>query len=135
MITTFDIANTIYRVLSNDVDLTSSISGIVCKRRPLNSNKEDIVIGSLPVNNEQVQQAVANVNVHVPNLSISTGAGIDTTQPNTKRLKEITDKVIHLLDEKYFDSYWFYVQQQNLFEDEQDHYSNIRLNFYSENIN
>lgn len=130
---TFDIVDIIYQVLSADASITGEITGIVCKKRLVNSDKEDVVIGSLPVSNEQVQQAVANINIHVPNLIIKANGMQDISQPNLKRLNELTALVWGIVDEKYYSEYWFYVQQQNLFEDPgtNEHYSNIRVNFNS----
>ncbi len=133
--TTFDLVDTIYNVLSNNAGLTSVISGVVCKKRLLNSRKEDVVIGSLPVNNDQIQQAVLNINVHVPNLKMTIEGKQDNTQPDTARLKLITGIVWQAIDDKFYADHWFYVQQQNLFEEEltNNHYSNIRVNFFSIN--
>ncbi len=134
---TFDIVDLLYGFLIADTDITGAISGGIYKHnRPLNSDKEDVVIGSLPVNNDQLQQTVPNINIHVPNLKLTKGTIQDNTQPDTKRLKTLTALLVTKLDDKTFDDYWFEVQQQTLFSDEEtnEHYSNIRLNFYSINI-
>jgi hypothetical protein len=135
MRSTFDIVDILYSVLSNEIGITSVINGSVYKNmRPLGSIAEDIVIGSLPVNFEQIQQAVANINIHVPNLVIKVGTTQDNTQPNNKRLKQLTNLVLGIVKEGIGSDYWFELQQQNTFSEDQEHYSNIRLNFYSENI-
>lgn len=128
MKTTFDIVDIVYLFLKTK---TITISGGIYKHlRPANSVLEDIVIGSLPVNNEQIQQAVVNINIHVPNVKLPQ----DTTQPDSKRLNTLTALIIGYVDEQYINNYWFYVQQQNVFADGLENYSNIRLNFFSENI-
>jgi hypothetical protein len=134
MKSTFKVVDIIYGVLSNDADLIATITGSVYKKRPVNSRLEDIDVACLPINNEQIQQAVVNVNAHVQNLTIVVNGIQDTTQPDTKRLKLITEKAIRLLDDKYIDDYWFTVQQQNIFSEDKEHYSNIRVNFYYENF-
>ncbi len=141
-ITTFDIQDRLYTLLNGSASLVSApgtmLTGAIYKSggRPINSDKEDIVIGSLPINFEQIQQAVININIHVPNLSINIGGVQDKTKPNLKRLKELTALVIGIVDDKYYSDYWFNVQQQHLFEEQgaNEYYSNIRLNFFSENI-
>ncbi len=90
MKTTFDIVNVIYEFLSS---ANLPISGGVYKRRPTGSTQEDVVIGSLPINNEQVQQTVLNINVHIPNITVVVNGIQDNTQPDSKRLNEVTKLV------------------------------------------
>jgi len=133
---TFDIETIIYQEL-NVSAITNVISGKVYKNsRPLNSNKVDVVVGSLPINAEQLQRTVVNVNVHAPNLKLSINGIQDNTQPDVATLKTITALVISALTDKAFTDYYFDVQQQVLFKDEtsDEHYSNIRINFLSENL-
>lgn len=131
---TFDIDSLIYKAVNMPL-ITSAISGKVYKRsRPLNPDKVDIVVGSLPVNNEQLQRTVVNVNIHVPNLKLSINGITDNTQPDLVKLKTVTALVISALDDKAFTDYYFDVQQQVLFEDGAEYYSNIRINFFSENL-
>ena len=133
---TFDIETILYKAL-NVPTITNVISGKVYKNsRPLNSDKVDVVVGSLPINAEQIQRTVANVNVHVPNLKLSIAGVQDGTQPDTATLKAVTSLVIGALTDKVFEDYYFDVQQQVLFKDEttDEHYSNIRINFFLENL-
>lgn len=133
---TFDIETIIYKQL-NVLSITNAISGKVYKNsRPLNSNKVDVVVGSLPINAEQLQRTVVNVNVHAPNLILSINGIQDNTQPDVAKLKTVTALVISALTDKAFTDYYFDVQQQVLFKDEttDEHYSNIRINFLSENL-
>lgn len=134
---TFNLVDIIYLVLTANATIMGAINGKVYKnQRPLNSDKQDIVVGSLPINAEQIQQTVMNVNVHIPNLKISINGAQDNTQPDLVKLEAVTAMVIEGLKDKVFGDYWFDIQQQNLFADEatNEHYSNIRINFYSENI-
>ena len=133
---TFDIETILYKAL-NVPAITNVITGKVYKNsRPLNSDKVDVVVGSLPVNADQIQRTVANVNVHVPNLKLSISGVQDGTQPDTVTLKTVTSLVIEALTDKAFADYYFDVQQQVLFKDEttDEHYSNIRINFFLENL-
>jgi hypothetical protein len=132
MISTLEIIDKLYMVL-NVTDVTDVISGGVYKsKRPINSNAEDVVIGCLPTVNLQIQPAVANVNIHVPNLNI---AG-DNTQPNFARLRELTTLVISKLTDQYKGSYWFDVQSQGTYPEDEinQHYSNIRVQFFNNNL-
>jgi hypothetical protein len=133
---TFDIVDILVSVLLSDDTLKGELTGTVYRHgeRPVNSDKEDVIVGCLPVTNEQLQRSVANVNIHVPNLNMKIN-GITNSQPDLARLEELTDMVAALVDEKYFSDYWFFVQQQNLFQEDGEAYSNIRVEFYLENIN
>lgn len=108
--------------------------GLYKFQRPQNSVKEDVVVNLLVQARGQVQQGVINVNIHVPNLSLPTNP-VDNTQPNVPRLKYLTGLANAALEEVYGDDYNFEVQQDNLFADENNqHYSNIRITFTSINI-
>ncbi len=134
MRTTFDCIDILYQKIKNST-VVNVISGKVYKNtRPLNSRTEDIVIGSLPINNEDIQQTVLNVNIHVPNLKLSIDGNIDNSQANFVRLQDLTELVIQQIDDITNVDYWYNVQQQTIFEDLEEHYTNIRVNFYSENF-
>lgn len=82
----------IYNLLLNS-ELPSIISGGIYKfTRPVDSSKEDIVIGTLYINAKQLQTGIFNINIHVPNLPAEISenpAALDTTQPDIERMQEI----------------------------------------------
>jgi len=124
----------------NSSSLKSALAtggGVYKRQRPINSNKEDVVINSLPLLNEQLQVGVANVNIHVPDKQINQ-VGIQTTVANTVRLKALVDTAVTILKEDYSaDDYHFEIQQvSDLMKDEDasSHFINIRIEFYSLNI-
>lgn len=134
MITTLEIENIIFLHL-RDSALADEITGKVYKRsRPPQSNVEDVVINCLPVNNAQLQAAVVNVNIHVPNIKVQAGNFTDGAHPNHPRMLELANIARGILDEQWGDDYSFRVQQQNVFEDEADHYVNFRVDFNSINL-
>lgn len=137
MRTTLDIVDILYHVLSGS-GLASAISGGVYKHRPVNSGKEDVVINSLPVSGSQLQEGVANVNIHVPNLALNIGGIQDRTQPNHDRLKTLTSLAVTTLNDVWRESgdVSFTVLTQSLFEEPEifEHYVNIRLNYFSVNV-
>jgi hypothetical protein len=133
---TLDIINLIYTRLKTGA-LAAEITGSIYKgKRPLESLVEDVVINSLPINALQVQAAVANVNIHVPNITVTVVGIADKSQPNFQRLQELTELALIELSDVWADDYNFDVQQQVVIEDEdfKDHFSNIRLEFFSINI-
>jgi hypothetical protein len=134
MITTLDIVDIGWDRLHGGI-LSQTITGGVYKHeRPINSDKEDVVINSLPINNSQMQSGVFNVNIHVPNLVLNINGNIDTTQPNHERIKQLTALAIVELTDVWLNDYNFDVQQQNVIQDTNDTYSNIRLDFFNINI-
>lgn len=138
MITTFHEEDIVYQRL-NTSTLKTAITGIIKKgKRPLNSTKEDVVINSLPINSLQLQEGIINVNIYVPNLTITIGGVQDFTQPNSARLKELTDTAVDLLNDQWPEAgdVNYTVQQQSLLDDpdSSSHYVNIRLQFYAINV-
>ena len=117
--------------------LESAITGNIRKhRRIANSSKEDVVINSLALNNEQLQKGVLNVNIHVPNLSIPTESPqvMDTEYPNSERLNYLTSLSIPILKDKWGTDYNFDIEQIHLITEEDSSFNNIRITFYAINI-
>lgn len=135
MRTTFELVNIIYQKLVAYAPLTAAnLTGEIRKQgRALNSVLEDIIINALPIDNAQLQSAVININVHVPNILVGTGEVQDESQPNLKRIKELTDLCIAAVDNSYGSFYNCSVQQQVLIQDKSEFYNNIRLKIYSIN--
>jgi hypothetical protein len=138
--TTLAIADILWTYLNNS-SLKTAINGVVCKKRPIDSKKEDVVINVLFADNEQLQNSVCNVNIYAPNkvqgfTNEQENKVQDNTQPDFARLKTLTDLAVQLLEEQWFDGYWFRVQQVvGPIEDENNqHYTNIRIEFFNENL-
>jgi hypothetical protein len=136
MKTTLDLVDVVYNELKSG-PLKSAISGGVYKyTRPLNSSLEDVVINSLPVTNQQLQQAIVNVNVFVPNADISLG-GAQQKMADHVRLKALAALAVDELKDGISGDYTWDVQQQTVIQDDESdsYYINIRLQFYVSNIN
>lgn len=136
MKTTLEVIDIIWQLL-NGSPLADAITGGVYKNlRPLNTAKEDVVINCLPVNNAQLQQGVANVNIHVPNLILNVNGVQDKTQPNHARLQLLTGLAIQELLNVWEGDYNLDIEQQTIFADEEanSHYSNIRIQFNNINL-
>lgn len=134
-----EIVNDLYQFIkeSSLEQALKSGGGVYKLKRPTASTKEDVVINCLPVPNTQLQTTLANVNLHVPDLSIPQN-GTVTLMPDTKRLDELAAIAWELLQENYEndDYHWELQQMSNPIEDEVagSHYINIRIEFYSLNI-
>lgn len=115
------------RLIQANVKSTSSLTGGIFKtRRPKDSPKEDIVVRTLALNADQVQEGVINVNIHVPNLKLTS----DSTQADEDRFSEITEVVLAALkDYRGFD-YWFTIKVPGLlYPDGNDWFSNIQIEY------
>lgn len=109
-----------------------SISGNIYRnQRPINSEQEDIVVNSLPVNNSSLQQAVANVNIHPAIKSFKVNDVINSTF-DAARLNVVVKQVKAVLSDVWGADHNYDIQQEGLIQDEG--FYNIRINFYSENF-
>ena len=77
-------------------ELASAVSGVVTTRkRPLNSDKEDILISVLAGNNEQRQQVFVNVNIYVQDQYVKKN---QQYEENGERLAELERLAADILD-------------------------------------
>lgn len=135
MKTGFDFEEILFQNL-NTSSLKTAIDGVVCKKRPIDSKLEDVVIRALTANNLDIQNVIVNVNIYVPNKALSLNGKQDDTQPDTKRLKQLVDIALPLLVDKWQGDLNYNVQNVIMIEDEasKSHYMNIRVEFFSINI-
>jgi hypothetical protein len=129
MITSFDTNDILFQVLNGSDELKAAISGgIYTTDRPDNSEKEDITVNTITVNGNMPQRGTSNVNIHVPdeNLRIR---GQEQRKINRERLREITNKVISILEAARVEGLLFWVANQiELKEpDINQHYTNLRI--------
>lgn len=107
--------------------VNNAISGKISKdKRQTGSTKEDIVVNSITLNNEYLQNGVFNVNIYVPALSFKVD-GIVQTQKNDTRLKVIADLVTIALDDIWKEEYNMTIENQQEVEQGEESYFNIRV--------
>lgn len=96
--TDIDIKDGIWEWVSGS-SLAGMVSGSVYKdQRPLNSDKEDIIISVLARNaGSQIQEATVNVNVYIPDLR----RGKEAVE-NTPRLREVSTTAAELFEYHHF---------------------------------
>lgn len=137
MTNSFEIKDTLWKKLDGS-SLKTAITGKIRRdERPVNSQTEDVVVNCLAVPNSQLQIAIANVNIFVPD-SNRTDNGVTEKEANNKRLKELFLIALPIIKDVVVDTDNFYeVQQEQVIADPESasHFVNIRLNFYSANIN
>ena len=136
--TTIDIASIIYRHLKLSVLMTDSgrpTGDLYLYQRPLNSDKEDVVVNTLAsVRGEVFQTSIININIYVPNLSVKDDQGIkDRTQPDLARLSHLATLAEESLSdvEHYAGEYYFDIEQDLSPEPDgnDQHYIQFRIEF------
>ena len=115
-------------------EIQSLIDGVILPyRRPKGSTKTDIVVNSISLSNEPLQQGTFNINVHVPNLKNAKFNGIlDDQQPEVPKLKLISDAIVPLFDANWQFDYNTDLEPPIAIQDSDGSwYMNIRVNYYS----
>ncbi len=108
-------------------NIQNSISGKIYKdKRPTGSDKEDIVINSLTMTNDYLQNGVFNVNIYVPMISI-TSNGITQYQKNNARMKVLADLVYPVLNDAWGNDYNLDVVNSQDFEEGNENFYNFRV--------
>lgn len=119
--------NTLMFKVVNESPLKAAINGSVYKSlRPINANKEDVVINTVVSDAELVQTAVCNVNIHVPSLTTPDGK-----MPNSARFDELSGIANQILKDGHTKYFTYYtentaqIQEQN----RDEWYLNFRIRF------
>lgn len=124
--TTIESKQWILDILLN-AEIDKIINGKIYKDiRPVGSTSEDIVINSLVMNNQFLQNGVFNVNCYIPLVAI-THNGITQKRKNLKRLKEIVDKVYQALDEFWNDDFYLEIINHQELQEGEEHFYNFRI--------
>jgi hypothetical protein len=125
MKTVFTAINKAFSILKS-VDSGITIPVYKYRKRTKEKPAEYIVINSLPINAELMQQCIVNVNYHVKN--------IDTGVPDIDKLEAKTELVVDLLNEtvdlgEQIDILIDLESQEVISEDApiEEHYSNMRF--------
>ncbi|MBB2148808.1 hypothetical protein [Pedobacter gandavensis] len=128
--TALTIQNIIFlRLVQKGVKAAVNLTGAIYEiSRPKDSLKEDIVVRTLDMNTEQVQEGVINVNIHLPNLSLTN----DSTQPNLPRFREVLEKCMDALQDVTGYDYSFKVIAPGVpYRDGSTWFVNIGVEFWS----
>lgn len=123
-----DIKIDIYRVIKGST-LEGMVNGkLTYRKRPKNSNKEDIVISVLANSNGQKQEAFVNVNIYVMDDHIN-----DQYEEASARIKELAQEASTLLERGHGDGYRFVLDSQHVEEvkDLNQHFINNKLIYYN----
>lgn len=89
-----------YQLLNVDAVLSLISGKIYLFERPQNSDKQDIVLNTLALTNDQLQQGVFNVNYHCPNIKGLVIAGeTDNTQPDIVSMLQVVKVILSILNQ------------------------------------
>lgn len=84
-----------------------AISGVIQEyTRPVDSDKEDIVVNAIDIDAALLQWCTVNIDIHVPDLSRTTNGKIDY-KPNSARLNALTKIVKQIVDGIQISDHWF----------------------------
>lgn len=128
MVTSFEILDWVYQIL-NSASIGNN-GGLYKLVRPTNSSKEDIIINSLPTSGISVKTGIININIYVPDINVMIN-NISSSQPNTSRLKTLTNKVIQAIEDIVTEDTHFFIESDNVFSENNFHFMNLRVRFNS----
>lgn len=105
-------------------------------KRPVNNRKIAIVVKTLATSGEQLQKAVVNVNIHVPNLVINVDGQPDNSQPDRDKLNQVAGAVIEILKDALLNDTITGVGDTVMIDDPElgEHFMNIRIEISSINL-
>ncbi len=122
----------LFQILSNSQELKNAISGgiYVLGERPDNSNKEDIVINNLFVNHSIPQQGTSNVNIHVPDKTVTID-GKQQKKAYRERLRTLTGITLKALNDAVITGLAIRVTNESIIKEPNisEHYNNIRIDW------
>jgi len=123
--TTFDQKTILYKLLNESAVKTALTGGIYKDVRP-QSEKEDVVINSLPILGSSTQYGSANVNVYVRDITEN-----GTLMPDNKRLAVLSTLVRSVLETHTGSDYNMEIGSEHLLEEPsiKYHYVNYKVNF------
>jgi hypothetical protein len=129
---TYDIESIVYQDLKKNQALTDELNGgIYLGQRPLNSDKEDVVISTIALTQEfKPQLATTNINVHVADKTVAIG-GIQQKVEDRVRLKQLSALVLSAIRSSSIQGIKIVVENQSTLTepDISQHFVNIRINW------
>jgi len=105
MVTTFELKSIVYNLVKASTFKTILNGDIYIDERPLNSEKNDIVIGALSIPNEVLMPSTVLINIYAKNIKSGT-----TDVPNLAVLNNATKLIMPLVDEIYLENKKTYLE-------------------------
>lgn len=131
---TIDAVDIVCKIL-NSSPVKTSISGLINKfQQPYLSDKVDVVVGAIGLGNQVISTGILNVNIHAPNLKLTTGGVINYSQPDVPTLRAVSRLCIDALTNVWGDDYNLTIQQDTgVYVEDKSSYQNLRIEFNSLN--
>lgn len=124
--------DTLFQILNASAALKAELTGgiYVMGERPDDSEKEDIVVNNLFINHTVPQTGTSNVNIHVPDMSITIG-GKQQYKANRERLRTLTALTISALKAANIRGLAIQIINETIIKEPNipDHYNNIRIDW------
>ncbi|KUJ56449.1 hypothetical protein [Chryseobacterium aquaticum] len=105
MVTTFELKSIVYNIIKASNFKTILNGDIYIDEKPLNSDKNDIVIGSLSIPKEVLLPSTVLINIYAKNIKSGT-----SDLPNLAVLNNATKLIMPLVDEVYLESKKTYLE-------------------------
>lgn len=105
MVTTFELKSIVYNLVKASAFKTVLNGEIYIDERPLNSIKNDIVIGALSIPNEVLTPSTVLINIYAKNIKSGT-----SDVPDLAVLNNATKLIMPLVDDIYLESKKTYLE-------------------------
>ena len=126
MKTILEINTFLFQLVSTTIGTTLT-GGVYILERPVSSKEEDIVVGTMPLSEEQI--AICNINIFVPDKTVGIG-GTTNMMPDVSRMGALANTVIQALDQDTeLEQYHYRIINQTIIDepDLDQHFLNLRL--------
>ena len=129
MKTDIEIKDDLYNYLKDSALVSAISGGLYKRRRPVNSDSEDIVISVLANQNGQIQEAFVNVNIYVADNLVD-----EQYEDDTIRCRQLCRIASDILEVGRGNGFRFTLESQRLLkvEGRNEHFINNKL-FYRQN--
>ena len=129
---TFDTDAIIFGILKGSTALNAAITGgVYAQQRPLNSEKEDVVVNTITLSQDSFPQfGTSNINIHVADKTVTIG-GVQQRVQDRERLKAIAGIVLAEIRAAKVKGLTMLVETQSTLQEAaiNQHFVNIRISW------
>ena len=129
---TYDIESIVYQALRSNQTLVNELNGgVYLGQRPVNSDKEDVVINTIALTQEfKPQLGTSNINIHVADKVVTIG-GAQQKVEDRVRLKQLSELVLTTIRAGIVKGMKMVVENQSTLKEPEisQHFVNIRINW------
>ena len=129
---TYDIESIVFKALRSNQTLVNELNGgVYLGQRPVNSDKEDVVINTIALTQEfKPQLGTSNINIHVADKVVTIG-GAQQKMEDRVRLKQLSELVLTTIRAGIVKGMKMVVENQSTLKEPEisQHFVNIRINW------